>query len=94
MDIVKLTAASTSYGRGPDNYRSPATYAVLDAAGARVGLILGTRAGYMQKSRWEVCWVSPAGVPRTVHYADSFRAAKTWAEQWDGVVGVRPEWVN
>jgi hypothetical protein len=92
MTVRKNRAATQSFGRGSDNYRTPAGYAVLDATGATVGIILGSRAGYMQKSRWEVCWLSPTGMPRTVHQADSFAAAKAWAQTWDGQAPI--QWRN
>lgn len=84
MVIRKERAAHQSFGRGSDNYRQPASYVVLNDAGIKVGIILGSSAGFMEKSQWQVCWVSPAGIPRTVKYADSFTQAKAWAEQWDG----------
>jgi hypothetical protein len=84
MTVKKIRAASQSFGRGSDNYRTPAGYAVLDATGTEVGIILGSRVGFMQRSTWAVYWLSPTGMPRTVHTADSFAAAKTWAQTWDG----------
>jgi hypothetical protein len=93
MVIKKSASASRSYGRGGDNYRSPALYAVLDDSGARIGMIMGSNAGYMERSQWEVLWLNPTtGMPRVVRYAKSFKEAKAWAEAWDGNTGVRPEW--
>jgi len=92
--VIKTRKASTSYGRGIDNYRSPATYAVVNADGQRVGLILGTDAGYMARSTWTVNFLGLNGIPRTIHYSDSFKAAKAWAQEWDGKCGVRAEWLS
>jgi hypothetical protein len=84
MTVVKDKPASQSYGRGSDNYRERASYAVLDAAGRKVGIILGTAAGYMQSSTWTVSWLTVRGIPVGLHYADTFADAKTWAQAWDG----------
>ena len=93
MTITKERAATVAYGRGRDSYRTPARYAVLDAAGTKVGIILGSATGYMESTKWEVCWVSPTtGMPRVVYYAKSYRDAKAWAMAWDGRTNVRPEW--
>jgi len=90
--VVKEAAASRAYGRGSDNYRSPARYAVV-RDGKRIGIILGTDAGFMEKSRWSVEWLQPStGLPRTVFEGDSFAIAKAWAESWDGQGPVR--WRN
>ncbi len=74
----------TAYGRGVDNYRQPAQYAVHDSSGKQIGLIMGKRVGYMEPGSWSVNWMSPEGIPREVHHASTFAKAKAWAEQWDG----------
>ena len=90
--VIKTHPASTSYGRGSDNSHQPATYAVVNAEGKRIGIIKGTRAGYMERSSWTVNFDAGNGVPILIRYADSFKAAKAWAQKWDGNFGVRAEW--
>ena len=81
--VRKDASASRSYGIGC-NFHQPARYVVVNAAGAMIGVIQGTRAGFREKSQWTVEWMSPTGIPRTVHFADSFADAKAWAIAWDG----------
>ena len=90
--VIKTRNASTSYGRGIDNSRQPATYAVVNAEGKHIGIIRGTRAGYMESSLWTVNFDAGNGVPLLIHHAFSFAAAKAWAQKWDGIFGVRAEW--
>lgn len=84
MRVVKVLAAGQAYGRGGDNYRMPAKYAVRNERGATVGIILGARVGFMQRGSWDLCWLSPEGVPRHVRGFAGFKEAKAWAETWDG----------
>jgi hypothetical protein len=84
MRVTKEHPASQAYGRGSDNYRAPAAYAVLNAKGAKVGIILGTHARHFEKTHWTVYWLSPEAIPRTVYNAKSFADAKGFAERWDG----------
>jgi len=92
--VIKTRKASTSYGRGSDNYRLPAKYDVVNADGQRVAIILGTAAGHRERSTWTVNFLSPGGYPRLIHYSSSFTAAKEWAQEWDGKCGVRAEWLS
>lgn len=91
--VIKTRSSSTSYGRGIDNSRQPATYAVVNAEGKSIGIIKGTRFGYMERSTWTVNFDKGNGVALLIHYADSFKAAKEWAQKWDGKFGVRAEWL-
>jgi hypothetical protein len=85
MNTIKRVApASVSYGRGRDNYSSRASYVVVNAAGERIGAIMGSDTRHFEKSAWTVEWFDAKGFPRTVCYADSFKHAKAFAATWDG----------
>lgn len=84
--VTKRRAAARGYGRGSDNNYTPAQYSVLDENGKEVAVIMGTSVRFMEKSTWTVNWLSEAGMPRTLRYEESFKAAKLWAEtKWDGL---------
>jgi hypothetical protein len=87
--VGKVSPSNRSYGRGTDNYYSPARYAVFNAAGTVIGTLLGSDARYMETSTWTVYWLGPTGDPREVFSAKSFKAAKAWALAWDGLPPLR-----
>jgi len=80
--VRKIRLASRSYGRGSDNHRTPALYGVF-RGDAKIGLILGRETGFMDKGEWEVCRMAD-GFPRTVRFFSTFKAAKAFAETWEG----------
>lgn len=85
MTIKKIHAAGQSYGRGSDNYRTPAIYGIFNEAGKKVGEIQGSSYQYMEKPTWEVIWFSPSGMPRSISpFLKTFAVAKAWAQAWDG----------
>ena len=76
MKIVKTMQASAGAGRGQDNKRTPARWAVL-IDGLTVCELRGTSAGYMETPTWEVY----VGIVRIVGFLKSFRAAKQWVSE-------------
>lgn len=85
MRVTKLRKADTTYGDRAAMFHVPAVYAVLNDAGAKAGEIRGSTTGYMERTSWELWWFDSNGSPRTVKYFDSYKAAKAWAETWDGL---------
>jgi hypothetical protein len=82
-EIRKETAASQSFGRGSDNYRSAAKYGVW-RDGKKIGMLMADDVRYMQKRQWEVLRFDEAGVIRPYRRFDSFNLAKAFASTWDG----------
>jgi hypothetical protein len=80
LTIKKAAAAGRSFGRGMDNYRTPARYEIF-FNDRLIGSIVGKRVGYMDSGTWEIYYVEAAtGLwrPAKTFYIGGRKAAVEW----------------